>query len=168
MKIYDSSEYRATVDWPYSISAGCIVYRLVDGVPEVMLLKREVGHSHNPQDIAIYSAPKGHNEFDETLIQTALRETEEESGSVATIETYLGSTLRSFYHPVYNVPIDKATHYFAGLWQKDTNQMDGEHDGKLWLTPEEAIRLLEETSTPRGEAEMVRRLLKFLELTNAS
>ena len=168
MKLYNSNEYRATKEWPYAISAGSVVYRVVDRRPEVLLLKRKVGHSHNPQNIAIYNVPKGHCERNETIEQTAMRETKEETGCTVTLETYLGATLRSYIHPVYNVLIDKTTHYFAGLLQSDGDSMDKEHDSKLWVSANEAIDLLQMTSVKRGEAEIIQRLLRFLELTNAT
>ena len=82
MQSKDIFEYRATKDWPYAISSGCVVYRYVGDELQVLLLKRAAGDfpelSDNDRDT--FHLPKGGVERRETLEQTALREITEETG----------------------------------------------------------------------------------------
>lgn len=61
------------------LSAGLLVYRLVDGEPEVLLV-----HPGGPywakKDDGAWSVPKGEHEPDEDPLEVALREFEEEIG----------------------------------------------------------------------------------------
>lgn len=164
MKLYEANEYRATKKWPYAISAGCVVYRYNNSVAEVLLLKREPTHSHNVTKVPTYNLPKGHVDFGETLEQAAARETNEEAGVEVEIQTYLGSKFWNLTHPVYGVATQKTVHYFAALWEADLEDIDTEHDEKVWASIDDAIQLLGEPN-PKGEDELVQRLQTFLELT---
>ena len=61
------------------ISAGLLMYRIEQGVPEVLL-----GHPGGPyyvnRDEGVWSIPKGQAESDEPLLVTAMREFAEETG----------------------------------------------------------------------------------------
>lgn len=164
MKLYATNEFRASKDWPYAISAGCAVYREDKGGLEVLLLKREATHSHNPTQEVSYNLPKGHVEFDETIVQAAERETNEEAGVSIHVQTYLGTKFWDTVHPVHHVNVQKTVHYFAALWESDLPSMDAEHDEKVWVSIEEAERLLGAPS-PKGEDEIIGRLQQFLERT---
>lgn len=167
MLLYEGQEYRASKNWPYAISAGCVVYRKTNDKTEVLILGREPGHSHSlNKNVMNYSLPKGHLNGGDSLEATALRETEEEAGCEVKLTTYLGSTTRTFLHPHHKVKNEKTTHYFAALWQNNSVQMDQEHDSKLWVSPEAAINLLGGPGGLKGEENMISRLKKFLELTN--
>jgi len=163
MLMYESNEYRASKNWPYAISAGCIVYRHSENGFEVLLLKRGTGHPANRMDGDQFNLPKGHVEFDETIVQTAARETAEEAGCEVKIVTYLGPKLWDITHPIHKVHVEKAVHYFAAEWQADLEEIDREHDEKVWVGLDEAIKLLG-APNPKGEDEVVKRLKKFLEL----
>lgn len=167
MQLYDSNEYRASKDWPYAISAGCVVYREVDGQIQALLLKRTPDHSYNMTNKDTYNLPKGHVDLTERLDQAAQRETEEEAGCESEITTYLGAHIRSFLLPKYQVPNEKTTHYFAAVWKRDLDTIDSEHDEKVWVSIEKAKKLLGQPN-PKGEDEFITRLEKFLELTRAS
>lgn len=167
MQLYDVSEYRASKNWPYAISAGCVVYRESPRGIEVLLLGREPAHTHNTTKQRAFNIPKGHVSQDETLQQSAVRETEEEAGVTAEIKTYLGALQRHFLHPVHKVKNEKTIHYFAAEWQKDLPVMDSEHDDKVWVLLNEAEKLLGPPN-PKDEDEIIRRLKHFLELTDAS
>lgn len=163
MNLYEDGEYRASKDWPYAISAGCIVYRRADTGTEVLLLKREPTHSHNVTDVTTYNLPKGHVGINETIAIAAERETNEEAGVGVLLQTYLGTKFWDTIHPVHKVNVQKTVHYFAALWKSDLQDMDTEHDDKVWVSLDEAIKLLG-SPNPKGEDEIVQRLQAFLEL----
>lgn len=128
----------------------------------MLLLKRAAENTLTAEDFITYHLPKGHNEFNETLLETAVRETGEEAGCSVEIQTYLG-TLNKEYTYKGNF-YSRAFHYFAALWQQDIGVMDQEHDEKVWVSIDEAGKLLGKPN-PKGEDELIRRLKKFLELT---
>ena len=167
MKLYNSNEYRATKQWPYAISAGCVVYRINNGTVEILLLLRKAGDFPQLKDgnIDSYHLPKGHMNIGETLEQTATRETAEEAGVSVEITTYLGA--RIFDHTHLKMKQSKTIHYFAGLWQKDLESMDAEHTSKLWVNVDDALRLLG-APNPKREDERIKALITFLELSNAT
>lgn len=162
MELYDANEYRATDDWKFEISAGCIVYRVRDTV-EVLLLKRDPEHEYSTTDYPTYHLPKGHVGFAETLDHAALRETKEEAGCTAILKTYLGPLQKEFTHPAHRTHIDKTIHYFAAEWQSNLPGIDMEHNDKLWVPIDEAEGKLGPPN-PKGEDEIVRRLKDALEL----
>lgn len=167
MKLYESNEYRATKAWPYAIAAGCVVYRMLKGKVEILLLKRAAGQFPHLRDghIDSYHLPKGHVVIGETLEQTAIRETAEEAGVIVEIQTYLGSRSNKYFDQ--KVQQDKSVHYFAGLWQNDLEGIDDEHSETLWLSFEDALKYIG-THNPKREDLVVERLRKFLELTDAT
>lgn len=162
----DLKEYRATKLWPYHISAGCVVYRLKDGRVEVLLLSRD--QASDPQSAGglptSYHLPKGTVNVNETLAEAAARETNEEAGVEVEIGAYIGSSLNNFNSPVSEMKIEKTTLYFAAQWQKDVDQMDSEHDGRVWTSIDKAEELLGQPN-PKGEDEVIRCFKKYLELT---
>jgi 8-oxo-dGTP pyrophosphatase MutT (NUDIX family) len=166
MLMYESNEYRANKNWPYAICAGCLVYRKTDSGIEVLLLKRNAGHSHNSVDGVTYNLPKGHVDFGETLEQTALRETEEEAGCKVKIQTYLGANYREFNHPKFKVDNKKTIHFFAAEWVSDTQSMDNEHDDREWVYLDKATDLLGGPNF-KGEEVIATRLKQFLELSGS-
>ncbi len=163
--MYEGQEYRASKSWPYAISAGCVVYRQKNDEIEVLLLKRQSGHSYNHVPGDSYNLPKGHIDFGETPTQTAERETVEEAGCRVEIKTYLGSVERDFIHPFHKNRNIKTILFFAAKWVEDVDEIDQEHDVKVWVSVKEAMKLLAKPN-PKGEDEIVKRLQKFLELTN--
>ncbi len=168
MKLYSTKEYRVTQDWPYVIGAGCLVYRMNEGVAEVLLLVRDSKSSSWQENQGLditYHIPKGHAHMDETLQQSALRETEEEAGVVSEIVTYLGSKTDHFIHPKTQIKNVKTVHYFAAEWKSDLETADHEHSSKQWCSLVEAVTLLGKPN-PKGEDEIATRLQKFFELVN--
>lgn len=169
MDLYDGNEYRATTRWPYSIGAGCVVFRLEDGMVEVLLLVRDASPQFTElnQGLATtYHIPKGHANVDETLQQSAIRETAEEAGVDVNIRTYLGTKTDTFVHPKANIKNVKTVHYFAAEWLGDSTSGDHEHSSKTWVTLDEAKKLLG-APNPKGEDEIIERLKKYLELMEA-
>ena len=170
MKLYKENEYRATDKWPYAISAGCVVYRKTQDSFEVLLLPRDNTTNKWGRDGGqrlSHHLPKGHVGFNETLIQAAQRETTEEAGVSAEIESYLGSREDNFKHPNTGIVTCKTVHYFAASWQNDLKIKDNEHDNPIWVSLEVAENLLG-PPMPKCEDEIIRRLRSFLELTDES
>lgn len=167
MYLYPTNEYRATKDWPYSIAAGCVVYRTTASGVEVLLLERKAGEFPEliGSEVDSFHLPKGHVARDETLEQTALRETAEEAGCEAEIQTYLGGKLNQYVD--VGILRDKFIHYFAASWTKDIDVLDHDHTGKIWLTVDGAISKIK-GANPKHEDEILERFKKYLELTSES
>lgn len=168
MQLYDINEYRASKDWPYALAAGCVVFRFENGKPKVLLLRRDPRHVNDPHQTEVtYMLPKGHVSFNESIEVAAVRETEEEAACKVELKTYLGSTSHEFTHPRHHVVSNKTTLYFAARWLSDTNGSDDEHDGREWVSVEEAKQKL---SVPnyRQQDEIIQRFEKYLELTSAA
>lgn len=68
--------------FPTRFSCGAVVYRLVEGSPQILLVKQA-------QKDESWGIPKGHMERDETYTETAVRETKEEAGIDIRIITQL-------------------------------------------------------------------------------
>jgi ADP-ribose pyrophosphatase YjhB (NUDIX family) len=171
MLLYDEGEYRASENWPYAISAGCVVYRYNEGGSyDLLLLSRDYAHNiYSAGDTSrpSYHLPKGHVNFNESLEAAAMRETEEEIGAEVELTGYLGCLKQVFDHPRDDKVNDKVIHYFAASWRSDTEKTDNEHDGREWASLTKAEELLGQPN-PKGEDEIIRRLKKFLELTSAT
>lgn len=165
MKLYESGEYRATKGWPYAIGAGCVVYRTNNKVTEVLLLLRRAGEFPHFIDgnVDSYHLPKGHMGMNETVAQTAQRETEEEAGCRVLLQTYLGARVHQYEDA--GIKRDKIIHYFAGEWQEDVQGMDDEHSERVWVPLKEATKLVG-GSNPKREDSIIDRLRQFLEMTD--
>ena len=165
MDLYDTNEFRATSKWPYAVCSGCIVYRVTDKVAEVLLLKRDAQNNRTEENFLTYHLPKGHVAFNESLPQAAIRETLEEAGCTVESQTYLGALQKQYVYKDKN--FSRTFHFFAALWKNDVSAIDQEHDSKIWIPIDEAETLLA-APNPKGEDEVVIRLKRYLELTNAS
>ncbi len=161
MQFY-SDEYKASKQWPYAVSSGCIVYRLISaGEPEVLVLYREFNPAHLRNPEASYNLPKGTLNLGESLEHCALRETREEAAVDCQITTYLGA--RTEQYQWGDMTVDKTIHYFAAQWLNDQGEMDHEHDSKHWVSLQKATELLG-APNPKREDQFIQRLKSFLEL----
>lgn len=165
MKLYDTNEFRATAEWPYAVCAGCVVYRKNEGSTEILLLERTAENDMTAEDFVTYHLPKGHVRFTETLVDAAVRETREELGCEAQLQTYLGAIQKEYVFKGINY--NRTFHFFAAKWQKDVADIDEEHDSRLWVALEDAQKILG-LPNPKGEDELIKRFKKFLELEHAA
>lgn len=170
MNLCKNDEYRASKHWPYAIVAGCSVYRKVGGETEILLLSRT--QQSDPRsagdDSQSYHLPKGHVKLGEAIEDAAKRETKEEAACVVTNEVYLGSLHWNFTHPRDKYVSDKTAHYFLAKWVRDQGEIDEEHDAKVWVPIDDAIRLLNTPSNPKNEHVFIERAKKYFELLDES
>jgi 8-oxo-dGTP pyrophosphatase MutT (NUDIX family) len=114
-------------------SAGGVVYRREGDRLEVVLL-----HRRSP---ALWALPKGTPSAGETLEETALRETREETGIEVEIEAPIQSI--SYFFVRSRVRFHKTVHfYLMRAVGGDTADHDAEFDEAAWFQLEEALELL--------------------------
>ena len=131
------------------MSAGGVVYRRTVAGPEIVL-----AHRRAP---ALLALPKGTPNGGESVEDTALRETAEESGLVVEIEERIG--------PISYVFVRGSTRYFKTVHfflmrpvGGDLADHDHEFDEVRWVPLPEALRLLN-YPTERSVVEQAERLL---------
>ena len=128
------------------VSAGGVVYRLVDGRVEIVLCGR-------PKE-RLWALPKGTPEANETTEETALREVREETGLLVEILDRVGEIRYRFRDRRDGSPINKVVHHF--LMQPvggDLADHDREFDEVRWYDIHEAERLL----THRNQVPLLQR-----------
>jgi 8-oxo-dGTP pyrophosphatase MutT (NUDIX family) len=114
-------------------SAGGVVYRQAPGGPEIVL-----AHRRSP---ALWALPKGTPSGGETLEETALRETAEETGLVVEIEARIGPI--SYVFTRGTTRYFKTVHFF--LMRPvggDLADHDHEFDDVRWVPLTEALKLM--------------------------
>jgi 8-oxo-dGTP pyrophosphatase MutT (NUDIX family) len=125
-------------------SAGGVVHRFRDGRIEIVLV-----HRVSPP---LWALPKGTPDAGETLSETALRETREETGLEVALEDELGSIRYFFVRG--STRFNKSVHFF--LMRPvggSTDAHDSEFDEVRWFELDEALALM----THRTEREVVER-----------
>jgi 8-oxo-dGTP pyrophosphatase MutT (NUDIX family) len=114
-------------------SAGGVVHRNLDGRLQVLLV-----HRRSPR---LWALPKGTPDSGETIEETALRETREETGIEVEIERQLRSIRYFFVRG--STRFHKTVHFF--LMRPiggSTDQHDSEFDEVRWTDLEEALAIL--------------------------
>jgi 8-oxo-dGTP pyrophosphatase MutT (NUDIX family) len=114
-------------------SAGGVVHRTVDGRLQLLLV-----HRRNPR---LWALPKGTPDSGETIEETALRETREETGLEVAIERQLRSIRYFFVRGTTR--FHKTVHFFlmrpiGGA----LDDHDAEFDEVRWVEVEEALAIL--------------------------
>ena len=113
------------------MSAGGIVYRIVDGQIEAVLCGR--------RQPARWSLPKGTPDKGESLEETALREVREETGLEVAIEAAIGSINYWFVTPDDRVRCNKTVHFYLMAYKGgSTDRHDPEFDDVEWFPLEKA------------------------------
>jgi len=114
-------------------SAGGVVTRTVDGRLEVALV-----HRRSPR---LWALPKGTPDSGETLEETALRETREETGLEVKIDAPISSIRYVFVRG--STRFHKTVHFFL---MRSTGGSPDDHDAEFdevrWLPLDEALALL--------------------------
>jgi 8-oxo-dGTP pyrophosphatase MutT (NUDIX family) len=114
-------------------SAGGVVHRNLDGRLQVLLV-----HRRSPR---LWALPKGTPDSGETIEETALRETREETGIEVEIERQLRSIRYFFVRG--STRFHKTVHFF--LMRPiggSTDEHDSEFDEVRWTDLEEALAIL--------------------------
>ena len=130
-------------------SAGGVVYRHTPTGPEIVL-----AHRRSP---ALWALPKGTPSGGETIEETALRETAEETGLAVEIEAPIGPISYVFVRG--STRYVKTVHFF--LMRPvggDLAEHDHEFDDARWVAIGEAVRLMN-YATEREIVEEAERLL---------
>jgi 8-oxo-dGTP pyrophosphatase MutT (NUDIX family) len=114
-------------------SAGGVVHRVGDGRHEILLV-----HRRSP---VLWALPKGTPDSGETIDETALRETREETGIEVEIEASLGSIRYFFVRGTTR--FHKTVHFFLmGPIGGALDLHDGEFDDVRWMPVPEALALM--------------------------
>ncbi len=117
-------------------SAGGIVVRYVDGVPQVV-----AGRRRRERDSVTWTLPKGTPNPSETLEQTALREVTEETGLLVRIVAPLDQI--EYWFVQGGTRIHKTVHYWImEPTGGDLGGHDHEFDEVRWISFAEAHRML--------------------------
>ena len=136
------------------ISAGTIIYRKTRKEIEILLLYRKNSET--------WHLPKGTVERDQSLAETALRETKEETGFDVKLNGYIGK-LESLIEREEKI-IPKDTHYYlAEVIPGTVTRVDKEHDGATFVTLEKALVVLNFDTIAEKEYEIVRLATKQLQ-----
>jgi 8-oxo-dGTP pyrophosphatase MutT (NUDIX family) len=130
-------------------SAGGVVHRAGGGPPQIVLVHRRVP--------PLWALPKGTPDSGETLTETAIRETREETGLAVEIEEPITSVSYFFVHR--RTRFHKTVHFFLmrplGGRLEDH---DHEFDEVRWVPIEEALELM----THATEREVVQQAAALL------
>ena len=134
------------------VSAGGVVYRFGEGGGlEVAVCGRAY-----PE---IWALPKGTPDGDESELQTALRETREETGLEVAEEGYVGSVKYAFVRARDGARIRKTVHfYLMRPVGGDLSMHDHEFDFARWMSVEDACRNL----THGSEVEIVQKSVSMV------
>jgi len=135
------------------MSAGGVVYRYIDnGDIEIVLCGRK--------DPLRWSLPKGTPDSGETIIQTAIRETQEETGLEVRVEELLGSIRYWFVGHTSRVRFDKTVFFYLMSYVNgETENHDHEFDEVEWVLAEDGLNRL----TFPQEADILSRALDAIQ-----
>lgn len=133
-----------------AVSAGGVVFRLVDGIVQVVICGRDAD--------GVWGLPKGTPDEGESREQTALREVSEETGLEVRILDKVGVVEYWFaregirYHKLVH-------HYLMEAIGGDTSLHDHEYDRVEWRDVEDALKTL----TFKNEVEIVAKARDMIE-----
>lgn len=140
---------------PNEKSCGIVIFRSLLNERKYLVLHYEEGH---------WDFPKGHVEKGEEEIETALRETIEETG-ISDIDIITGFRERIEYsYKKEGKTSLKEVFFFLGCTRTSTVRLSVEHIGFEWLTYEMALQKL----TYENAKEILRQAHTFLHKANKS
>ena len=129
------------------ISSGAIVYKVEDGIKNILLLHRSKTDS--------WHLSKGTQNLGESLEETALREIKEETGLDVKLESYIGKLDSKYIRD--GVEIHKETNYFiAQVFGGDVAMHDHEHDKIVFVDYPTALSRLENFSLYEEEGKILK------------
>ena len=133
-------------------SAGGVVFRVVDGIREVLLCGRSSD--------GLWALPKGTPEPGETLEETALREVREETGVEVAQDGIVGEIKYWFSRPQEGVRFNKTVlHYLLRPVGGDPSLHDHEFDDVRWFPVQAALKLM----TYANETRILRMAIEMAE-----
>ena len=136
-------------------SAGGVVHRRVDDDHEILIVHRRVP--------VLWALPKGTPDSGETIEETALRETREETGLEVELEAPI-SSIRYFFVRG-STRFHKTVHFFLMRPVGGALELhDREFDAVRWAPAQEALALL----THATERSVVERALRMLDAVDAA
>lgn len=115
-------------------ACGFVIFRRLQGMIEYLLMQTSYGEHH-------WTPPKGHVDPGESDMQTALRETEEEAGLVATDLKIYENVKEELVYQVKGQP--KIVIYWLAEQVKHDKpvRLSNEHQAYKWLPLDEACSL---------------------------
>ena len=124
-------------------------YKIENGVIKILLLFRNLTNS--------WHLPKGTQNKDETLEQTAIREVMEETGVEIKLIKYIGKLDSTYERDEVLIP--KQTNYFLAVpISENIYNHDSEHDIVSFIDLETAIKNLENFSLYEKEGEILKKV----------
>ena len=119
----------------HCVSAGGVVYRFNSENLQVLICGRDNSN--------LWALPKGTPEAGENIIDTALREVNEETGIKTVFENLIGSIGYNFSDFKFNVINQKIVFYYLMIAVGgDVSNHDDEFDRVIWVNYEEAKKIL--------------------------
>jgi 8-oxo-dGTP pyrophosphatase MutT (NUDIX family) len=129
-------------------SAGGVVHRVVDGRLQIAIVHRRAP--------VLWALPKGTPDSGETIEETAVRETREETGLEVAIDRPLRSIRYFFVRGTTR--FHKTVHFFLmHATGGSTDDHDAEFDEVAWMDVDEALALLNHATERSVVEEAVRR-----------
>ena len=120
------------------ISAGGLVYKKINNIIYfVLCYKKKTNRWH---------LPKGTQELNESIYNTAIREVEEETGLEVKMKTFLSDIYYKFTDTRNNTLNKKVTFYIMEAIGGCFEKHDKEFDKIIWADSNEAIKLLNYTN----------------------
>lgn len=111
----------------YRNAAGCVIFK----ENKILLLRRSIKETSKH---GLYELPGGKQELGESLIDTAIKETQEESGLSVKImkklDPHIDHDMKKIYHG-----------YMAIVDGEQNIQLSEEHDEYRWLTIRDALEM---------------------------
>ncbi|XP_076669611.1 purine phosphoribosyltransferase family protein Apf [Andrena cerasifolii] len=116
-------------------AAGFVVFRRMQGMIEYLLMQTSYGDHH-------WTPPKGHVDPGESDLDTAVRETKEESGLLLSDLKVYDDVKRELTYEVTGKP-KTVVYWLAELLNSDKSvEMSEEHQAYQWLSIEDACSVV--------------------------